>query len=62
MSSSGGNAGLAAVHCAQELGVPITVIVPETTPSFIAQRMRDEGATVEVVGKVSCHTYSTRYQ
>lgn len=52
VSSSGGNAGLAAVFCAHELGVPITVVVPETTPSFIAQKMRDEGATVEIVGKV----------
>ena len=53
VSSSGGNAGLAAVFCAQELSVPITVVVPETTPPFIVEKMRGSGATVEVVGKVS---------
>ena len=53
MSSSGGNAGLAAVFCAQELGIPITVVVPEPTPPFIVQKLKEEGATVEVVGKVS---------
>lgn len=52
MSSSGGNAGLAAIYCAQELGVPITVVVPEPTPQFIVDKMRGEGATVEVLGKV----------
>ena len=52
VSSSGGNAGLAAIYCAQQLKLPITVVVPETTPSFIAEKMREEGATVEVVGKV----------
>ena len=52
MSSSGGNAGLAAAYCAQELGLPITVVVPRTTPDFIVQKIKDEGATVEVVGKV----------
>ena len=52
VSSSGGNAGLAAIYCAQQLHLPITVVVPETTPSFIAEKMREEGATVEIVGKV----------
>ncbi len=54
MSSSGGNAGLAAIYCAQELQVPITVVVPESTPAFIVEKMRSEGATVEVLGTVSC--------
>ncbi len=53
VSSSGGNAGLAAVFCAQELNIPITVVVPEPTPPFIVQKLKDEGATVEVVGKVT---------
>lgn len=51
VSSSGGNAGLAAVFCAQELSIPITVVVPEPTPPFIVQKLKDEGATVEVIGK-----------
>lgn len=53
VSSSGGNAGLAAIYCAQELHVPITVVVPESTPGFIVDKMRSEGATVEVLGSVS---------
>ena len=52
VSSSGGNAGLAAAYCAKELGVPITVVVPEPTPEFIVKKLAEEGATVEVVGKV----------
>lgn len=51
VSSSGGNAGLAAIFCAQELGLPITVVVPETTPDFIVEMMRGKGATVERVGQ-----------
>lgn len=60
VSSSGGNAGLAAIYCAQQLNLPITVVVPETTPSFIAEKMREEGATVEVVGKVASSFYWTK--
>lgn len=43
---------MAAIFCAQELGLPITVVVPETTPNFIVDKMRSEGAKVEVLGKV----------
>ena len=49
---SGGNAGLAAAYIARELGVHITVVIPGRTPSFIEKRLREEGATVEVVGEV----------
>ena len=49
---TGGNAGLAAAYIARELGLPITVVIPETTPTFIADKLREEGASVEVVGKV----------
>ena len=52
MSSSGGNAGLAAAYSAKELCIPITVVVPEPTPEFIVKKLVEEGATVEVVGKV----------
>ena len=50
--TAGGNAGLAAAFCAKELGLPITVVVPQTTPTFIVDKLREEGAEVEVVGKV----------
>jgi L-serine/L-threonine ammonia-lyase len=51
VSSSGGNAGLAAAYIARELGLPITVVIPTTTPPFIADKLREEGANVEVVGQ-----------
>lgn len=52
VSSSGGNAGLAAAYSAKELCIPITVVVPEPTPEFVVKKLVEEGATVEVVGKV----------
>ena len=61
VSSSGGNAGLAAAYSAKELGIPITVVVPEPTPDFIVKKLRDEGATVEVVGKVHKSVSSPMY-
>lgn len=52
MSSSGGNAGLAAAYCAKELGIPITVVVPGTTPDSVREKLKAYGAKVEPVGKV----------
>ncbi|NP_001091171.1 serine dehydratase S homeolog [Xenopus laevis] len=50
--SSGGNAGLAAAYSARMLSIPATILVPNTTPAFTIQRMKDEGATVCVVGEM----------
>lgn len=50
--SSGGNAGLAAAFAAQKLKIPATILVPSSTPAFTIERLREHGATVEVVGKV----------
>ncbi|KAL2821094.1 tryptophan synthase beta subunit-like PLP-dependent enzyme [Aspergillus granulosus] len=44
-SSSGGNAGLAAVHAARDLGCPCTVIVPHSTKPMMIQKLWDAGAT-----------------
>ncbi|KAI4720083.1 tryptophan synthase beta subunit-like PLP-dependent enzyme [Aureobasidium sp. EXF-10727] len=44
-SSSGGNAGLAAVHSAVKLGKPCTVVVPLTTKPMMQEKMRAAGAT-----------------
>jgi len=52
VSSSGGNAGLAAAYAARRLGVPITVVVPTTTPADVHERLRRCGAEVEVHGSV----------
>ena len=52
-SSSGGNAGLAAAYCASQLKTPITVIVPETAPQIIRDKLAEYGAEVRVHGKVN---------
>ncbi|KAJ0419095.1 tryptophan synthase beta subunit-like PLP-dependent enzyme [Aspergillus carlsbadensis] len=44
-SSSGGNAGLAAVYAARDLDCPCSVIVPHSTKPMIIQKLRDAGAT-----------------
>ncbi len=52
ISSSGGNAGAAVAYAAKQLGVESVVVVPNTTPSFMVKKLRNLGATVEVVGNV----------
>ena len=49
---SGGNAGLAAAYAGRKLQLSVTVVVPETTPQLMIEKIKEEGATVEVVGKV----------
>ena len=49
-SSSGGNAGLATAYAGAALGVPTTVVVPNTTPEFIRDRLAALGARVVVHG------------
>lgn len=46
VTSSGGNAGLAAAYSARLLSLPITVVIPHSTPSFMLNKIRSEGATV----------------
>lgn len=52
VSSSGGNAGLAAAYGARELGVPATVVLPTTTPEWVHGRLQSFGAEVIVHGGV----------
>merc|ERR1712232_607879 len=52
VSSSGGNAGLAAAYAAKSLGVPATVVLPTTTPEGVHVRLRRYGAEVVVHGNV----------
>lgn len=47
-ASSGGNAGLAAVCAARDLGYPCTVVVPLTTKPMMIERLQTAGA-LEVV-------------
>lgn len=50
VSSSGGNAGVAVAYCGRELGVPVLVVVPETTSERARQLIRQEGAELIVHG------------
>lgn len=52
ISSSGGNAGLSAAYAGRKLGVPVTVVVPESTPQEVLDLLRLQGATALVKGKV----------
>lgn len=51
ISSSGGNAGLAVAYAGRKLGVPVIVVVPETTSERARHLLRLEGADVRVQGK-----------
>lgn len=50
LTSSGGNAGLAVAYAGQQLGLPVTVVVPETTTERAICLLRDYGAQVIVHG------------
>jgi L-serine/L-threonine ammonia-lyase len=50
VSSSGGNAGIAAAYAGRRLGVPVVVVVPETTTERAKKFIRNEGAEVIVHG------------
>lgn len=50
VSSSGGNAGLAVAYAGRRLGVPVTVVVPETTSERARELLRLEQAEVIVHG------------
>lgn len=51
VTSSGGNAGLAAAHAGMKLGVRVRVIVPKTTLNMMIQKIEQFGAAVEVEGE-----------
>ena len=40
VGSSGGNAGLAMAHAATGLGVPLTLFIPQSTPSLILDKLK----------------------
>ncbi len=60
--ASGGNAGYAVAYAGRQLGITATVVVPETTPSWLQDLIRREGATVTVYGEAwdDAHAYATR--
>ena len=50
ISSSGGNAGLAVAYAGRTLGLPVLVVVPETTPQRAIDLLQQEKADVIVHG------------
>jgi len=48
VSSSGGNAGVAAACVSKAIGIPCTVFVPEGTQPACVNLIRDNGAQVQV--------------
>lgn len=60
ISSSGGNAGLATAYVGRKLDVKTTVVLPKTTPSFVIDKLKEEGASVEICGNAwdEAHMYA----
>jgi L-serine/L-threonine ammonia-lyase len=60
VSSSGGNAGLAVAYAGRKLGVPVTVVVPETATERAKELIRMEEASVIVHGAAwdQAHRYA----
>ena len=60
VSSSGGNAGLAVAYAGRKLGVPVTVVVPETATERAKELIHMEEATVIVHGAAwdQAHSYA----
>ncbi|MGE7990512.1 pyridoxal-phosphate dependent enzyme [Pseudomonas sp. NPDC089554] len=50
VSSSGGNAGLAVAYAGRKLGVPVVVVVPQTTTARAKELLEMDGAQVIVHG------------
>ncbi|WP_035820100.1 pyridoxal-phosphate dependent enzyme [Janthinobacterium sp. RA13] len=50
ISSSGGNAGIAVAYAGRQLGIPVIVVVPETTSERAKALIAQEGAKVIVHG------------
>lgn len=50
LSSSGGNAGIAVAYVGRQLGIPVVVVVPETTTEQAKHLIRQEDAEVIVHG------------
>ncbi|MEW6349469.1 MAG: pyridoxal-phosphate dependent enzyme [Thermodesulfobacteriota bacterium] len=59
--ASAGNAGYAVAYAGRKIGIPVTVIVPKTTPTGLRDLLRREGATVIVHGDSwdDAHKYGT---
>jgi threonine dehydratase len=50
---SGGNHGLAIAHVGRRLGVRATVLMPRSTPAYVVDRARADGAEVELCATIA---------
>jgi len=57
ITSSGGNAGYSLAYAGKRLEAKVTVIVPETTPKDVCERINQEGAEVIIKGPVWDESY-----
>lgn len=51
---------MATAYAARKLNLPATIVLPSSTPQLVAQKLKDQGATVKVVGKARAkyhHSY-----
>lgn len=48
VAASGGNHGLAIAYVGRRLGIRATVLMPDTTPAYVVDRARADGAEVEL--------------
>jgi threonine dehydratase len=53
VAMSGGNHGLAVAYVGKTLGIPATVVMPRTTPDFVVDRARADGAHVELTETIA---------
>jgi threonine dehydratase len=53
VAMSGGNHGLAVAYVGKTLGIPTTVVMPKTTPPFVVERARADGARVELTETIA---------
>ena len=62
ISSSGGNAGIAVAYAGRKLGIPVLVVVPETTSQKALEVLRQEEAHVKIHGRTwqEAHTYAVQ--
>jgi len=51
ISSSGGNAGIAVAYSGRQLGVPVTVVVPDSTPGRARELIEQQGADLLIKGE-----------
>jgi len=50
--ASGGNAGKSVAYAGRKLNVPTTIVLPESAPPYVREKIQEEGASVIIHGRV----------